>query len=210
VINNSIRKFFTNSKINKIILYLIYSDILLISSWGLISPIIAVFFTDHIPNGDIVTTGIASTIFFVTRSILQIPIAKYIDSIKGEQDNYKATLLGTFIVAIIPFFYMMISSVPQLYLIQIIYGIGSAISTTGWLTIFTKHLDKDREGLEWSFYNTTTDLGSALTASIGGFLAYKVGFTNLFFVVGVINIIGFLFIFLLKSSFLRRRTQLNH
>jgi len=207
VINNSIKKFFTSSKINKIILYLTYSDILLISSWGLISPIIAVFFTDNIPGADIVTAGVASTIFFITRSILQIPVAKYIDTVKGEKDNYTATLFGTFIVAIIPFFYMMISSVTQLYLIQILYGIGSAVCNTGWLTIFTKHLDKDKEGLEWSFYNTTTDLGSALTASIGGFLAYKVGFTNLFFLVGVINLIGFLFIFFLKGSFLKRKSQ---
>ena len=116
-------------------------------------------------------------------------------------------MIGTFIVAIIPFLYMFVSSVTQLYLIEILYGIGSAVSTTGWLTIFTKHLDKDREGLEWSFYNTTTDLGSALTASIGGFIAYRMGFTNLFFVVGIINIIGFLFILLLKGSFLKTRPQ---
>jgi len=207
VINRSIKKFFTNSKINKIVLYLTYSDILLISSWGLISPIIAVFYTDYIPGGNLVTAGIASTIFFITRSLLQIPVAKYIDTIKGDNDNYKATLIGTFIVAIIPFLYMFVSSVTQLYLIEILYGIGSAVSTTGWLTIFTKHLDKDREGLEWSFYNTTTDLGSALTASIGGFIAYRMGFTNLFFVVGIINIIGFLFILLLKGSFLKTRPQ---
>lgn len=207
MINRSIKKFFTNSKINKIVLYLTYSDILLISSWGLISPIIAVFYTDYIPGGNLVTAGIASTIFFITRSLLQIPVAKYIDTIKGDNDNYKATLIGTFIVAIIPFLYMFVSSVTQLYLIEILYGIGSAVSTTGWLTIFTKHLDKDREGLEWSFYNTTTDLGSALTASIGGFIAYRMGFTNLFFVVGIINIIGFLFILLLKGSFLKTRPQ---
>lgn len=204
-----IRNLFSNSKINKIILYLIYSDIILISSWGLIDPIIAIFFTDEIPGADITTAGIAFTIFFITRSIFQIPIARYIDKVRGEEDNYTATLIGTFVVTMIPFLYMLITSIPQLYIVQIIYGIGSAISTTGWLTIFTRHLEKNNEGFGWSIYNTTTDIGAALTASIGGFLAYKLGFTNLFFVVGVTNIVGFLFIVLLKDYFLRNKSKIN-
>lgn len=62
------------------------------------------------------------------------------------------------------------------------------------MAIFTRHVDKNQEAVEWTLYNTTVDLGTAAAAGIGGFLAVNIGFDYLFAVVGVMSLIGTFFL----------------
>ena len=83
---------FKNIKINQVIRLLTYSDILLLSGWGLINPILAVFFADKIEGGDVTVAGLAIMVFFLTKSLLQIPLARKIDLQRGEFDDYSHKL----------------------------------------------------------------------------------------------------------------------
>ena len=190
---------FKNITINRVIRLLTYSDILLLSGWGLINPIMAVFFADNIEGGDVKVAGLAIMVFFLVKSLLQIPLARIIDLTKGELDDYWWMLIGTFLISISPFFFIWASLPWHVYVIQVIHGVGGALSYPTWLAIFTRHIDKHEEGLEWSIYYTTTDLGAALTAGAGGYLASLLGYDALFYVVGVLSIIGTLFLFGVKG-----------
>lgn len=191
---NIARKFAFGLKINRVIQFLTYSDILMLSGWGLVNPILAVFFTDKIVGGSVAIAGIASTIFFFTKSILQIPVARAVDAKKGEWDDFWIMIVGSTLISASAFSFAFARLPWHVYLIQIMNGIGCALSFPGWLAIFTRHIDRDHESLEWSLYYTAIDLGSALTAALGGFIATTFGYQNLFFIVGVLSLIGTLFL----------------
>lgn len=82
----------------------------------------------------------------------------------------------------------------QLYFVQFLYGLTSALTLPGWYAIFTRHIDKRHEGMEWGVYTTFVDLGGAAAAGIGGFLASNFGFNNLFIIASVVSFIGALFL----------------
>jgi MFS family permease len=181
-------------KVSRVIQFLTYSDIMMMSGWGLISPIMAVYFTDNIVGGSVAVAGLASTIYFFVKSIVQIPVARFIDLKRGEKDDYNIMIIGSVLITIAAFSYAWIHYPWQLYFVQIIYGIGGALSYPSWLAIFTRHIDKREEGLEWSLYYTATDLGAALAAGLGGFFAEKLGFIPLFYIVGIMSMIGTIFL----------------
>jgi len=189
--NNTLLK---GIRINRVIQFLTYSDILLLSGWGLVSPIFAIFLTNKIKGGSAALAGLATTVYLVTKSFLQMPIARYIDSRKGEKDDFWLMGGGSVIISMTAFLYMFAKLPIHVYLIQIFYGIGSAMSYPAWMAIFTRHADKNQEGFQWSLYYTMTDLGSALSAGLGGFLATQIGYQNLFFIVGIISLAGTLFL----------------
>jgi DHA1 family quinolone resistance protein-like MFS transporter len=197
------KNYFTLKEINPIIKFLTLSDIMIISGWGLVSPIFAVFITNNIKNGNLEVVGIASTIYLLSKSLGQIPIAKLMDKIKGEKDDFRFLLFGSLCWSIVPLFYMIISQAWQLYIIQFFYGLTSAFAYPAWYAIFTRHIDKNKEGIEWGIYNTLTDLGGAISASLGGLLAYQFGFKYLFIIVSIISLFGSLFLLFIRKNFER-------
>lgn len=181
-------------KVNKVIEYLTFSDILMLSGWGMINPIIAVFFTDQVIGGSVALAGLASTVYFVTKSIIQLPVARFIDVRRGEWDDWKVMVLGSLVISLSAFLYIFVKYPWQVMAVQILYGVGGALSYPSWLAIFTRHIDSHEEGFEWSLYYTATDLGAALTAAIGGLLAASFGYKLVFVVVGVLSLAGTVFL----------------
>ncbi|HEX9804367.1 MAG TPA: MFS transporter [Candidatus Dojkabacteria bacterium] len=188
------KKILSIVNINFVIQFLTYSDIMMLSGWGLITPILAVFISDKIDGADVGVAGIATTIYFITKSVLQIPVARYIDKRKGEHDDYWIMIIGSILISAAAFMYIFATQIWQVYAIQAIYGIGSALSYPTWLAIFTRHIDKNHEGFEWSMYYTTIDLGSAFAAGLGGLIAVRFGYQQLFLAVGVLSVIGTVFL----------------
>jgi DHA1 family quinolone resistance protein-like MFS transporter len=192
-----LRKYFLLD-VNPVIRYLILSDLVLGSAWGLFAPISAIFFVDYIEGGDVAVAGIATTVFLITKSVLQVPIADFLDRIKGESDDFWVMFVGSLVMALIPLLYLVIATPFQLYLVQFVLGFFTAATFPSYMGIFTRHIDKDREGTDWGLYFTLTDLGSALAAAIGGAAALLVGFRALLVVVVVVSFLGALFLFPLR------------
>lgn len=195
------RKYFT---VNGFIKIMILSDFTLFSAFGLIAPIFAIFSAQTLAGGTIFKAALGSTIFLLTKSILQIPISKAIDKNHGEIDDYWTAVIGTYIIALVPFLYFLINSISQLYLVQIVYGIGGALAFPGWIAMYTRHLDRGHESFEWSLYNTTISVATAITAAIGGYLVEQYGFRSIFLLVGSLGAIGATVLLLNKHKIIRR------
>ena len=93
-------------KINPKLLLLIFSDILILSSFGLIGPIFAVFITNNLVGGTLVTAGLATTIFLVVKSVIQMPLSRYF--IDKEKHKTHSLLVGTLMIISVPFIYNLI------------------------------------------------------------------------------------------------------
>ena len=93
-----------NIKLNKIIKYLIYSDLVFYSGWGLISPIFAIFLLENIVGGSALVVGMAAGINLIMRSLLRVPFGIYAD--KSQRVAYHLMIWGFLISGMIPLRYI--------------------------------------------------------------------------------------------------------
>ena len=173
---------------NKKLILLILSDVLILSSFGLIAPIFALFIDNDL-GGSIVAAGLATTIFLGVKSFTQLPLSKYLI----DKDKHKSRLLviGTFLIISVPFIYFMAKSVSLIFVAQAIYGLGTALAYPSWFSLFTTYMDKRHKGFEYAIWSTGVGIGTALAAFAGAKVAELIGFKYLFFVVGAIAFLGF-------------------
>lgn len=179
-----------NGRINFIIRVMIYSDFLMLSATGLINPIFGIYITQKIAGGSLVVVGYAATVLLVVKSILQLPIASYIDKKVGEKDDLYFMIAGSFLVSLTSFLYIFVTNVWHLYALQALWGVGSAMAYPAWFAIFTRHADHQREGFEWGIYSTIVGLGVAVTGAVGAVAASRFGFNAVFIMVGALSMIG--------------------
>lgn len=176
---------------NPILAILIITDFLALSGLGLISPILAIFIERNVVGGSIAAAGIAQTIYMVVKSVLQLGVGWFNDRDRVYVREFWTSLLGYGIIATVPFLYLLVKTVPQLFLVQAILGVGAAFAYPGWMVIFTKFTDAHREGREWTTYSTTVFIGMAITGTVGGALAERYGFALVFMGWGILSFFGF-------------------
>jgi MFS family permease len=193
---------------NRTIKLLMLSDIFVVTGFGLIEPIIAIFIKENLIGGTIFAAGLASTLFLIVKSIIQIPFSKYVDS---HRHKINFLIFGTFIISIIPFIYIFSTHIYHIFLAQILYGVGAALAYPTWLSLWSTHLDSHHEAFEWSIYSTSVGLGAALTAMVGAAIADIFGFQLTFIVVGILSIMGCLVLFgLEKKNHLEKILHLHY
>jgi MFS family permease len=171
-------------KINHVIKTLILSDFYLNTGLGLFGPIFAIFVTKQINGGSLAVIGFAAAITQIVKAVLEVPIARYLDKNHGEYDDYYSMVLGGCLISLAPFMYLLATQVSHLYIIQAIYGVGLAFLVPPWYAIFSRHLDKLHENIEWSFESVAIGIATAASAAIGGLLANKFGFQIVFIIAG--------------------------
>ncbi len=177
-------------KFNKIVKYLVLSDLVFYAGWGLITPIFAIFIINNIQGGTILIAGIASSIYWVLKSALRVPLGVFLDSHKGEKDDYFFLVFGLLIAALVPFGYIFSKLPWHIYALQAIYAIGMAMSVSGWAAIFTRHIDKGKEATEWGLDSASYGIGMGVAAAVGGLAVTTFGFNSVFVAVGIMGLLG--------------------
>ena len=194
---------------NKVLKILIISDLLILSGFGLSDPIFAIFLKDNLVGGSIAAVGIAAAIFLLIKALFQVPIARWTDKEKGSRRELSTMLFGSILITIVPIIYIFADSIFHVYIAQAIYGFGTALACPGWYVLFTRFLDRNKEGYEWSLYETLTALGAAVTAAIGGFIAERLGFDLLFIIVAIFSFFGSaLLILLFRQEVAKKRSKI--
>lgn len=188
--------------INKVVKFLIYSDFMLSSGFGLVSPIFAIFLVGRVQGGDVRVAGTAAAIYWIIKSLLQIPLGKYLDKNHGEKDDFYFMIVGVIASSSVPLGYIFSSLPWHIYLLQVILAFGMAMNVPAWSAIFTRHIDKGKEAFEWSLESTLYGIGAGVTGALGGFLASKFGFNAVFIgAAALIFIAGTLLILISRHMF---------
>lgn len=187
-------------KINRIVKYLIYSDLVFWFSWGLITPVFAIFIVDKIEGGSALIAGIAAAVYSLLAAILRIPIGVFLDSRPSERDDYWFLVAGLFIAAVTSFGFLFAKFPWHIYLLQGFRGIGIAMSLAGWSAIFTRHIDKGKEATEWGLDATSVGIATGISGAIGGWAVTQFGFNPVFIAVGVFGLIGVVLLFGLNKE----------
>ena len=191
---------------NRTVKLLMISDIFVISGFGLITPIMAVFINDKIIGGTIFTAGIASAVFMVTKGIIQLPFSSYVDS-HNDKDGLKWLITGTILIACVPFLYIFSKTIFHIYFAEFIFGVGSGLAYPTWLGVWSRNLDGQKESFQWSLYSTFVAIGMAISAALGAGIAEFLGFKFTFVFVGLMTMIGCAIVFYLRKTMKKKRKK---
>lgn len=190
-------------KTNKIIKFLILSDLSFWAGWGFITPIFAIFIVQKIEGATALTVGIATAVFWIVRSLFMVPIGVFLDSTKSEKDDFFAMVLGLFLNGFVPIGYLFAHTPEHLYFLQAIYGFGMALMYSGWMSIFSKHIDKGKESTQWNMDLTAVGIGLSLAGVLGGWSVDKYGFNLVFWVAGILIFLGGLTALVLRKEIVK-------
>lgn len=183
--------------INKVVKTLIISDFFLNSGLGLMGPVFAIFIVKNVAVGNIADAakiaGLSALCFWITKSLLQIPIGRYLDKNHGERDDFWFMVLGTFMMALVPIGYLLSSQPWHIFAIQIFYALAAGLNFPSWSAIFTRHIDEGKEAVEWGSHSTVSGIGVGIAGGVGGLAVAYFGFTAVFMFASLFSILaGFL------------------
>lgn len=183
---------------------MIASDVALLTGFGFIAPIFAIFIAQRITVGDTgeaaKVAGFAMAIYWGVKSLLMIPLGKFLDKHYGEKDDLYFVIIGNILAAGAVFGYIFSSLPWHIYVLKGLYSLGMAMNIPGWTAIFTRHIDKGKEAFEWATRGTAIGIGAGAAGALGGVIAAEFGFNILFIGVGVFVLISALLPFLIYKQ----------
>jgi len=182
--------FHKKTEVNRVILLLIGIELFFVFIFALAGPFVSVFIREGISGATMSVVGIASMIFLITKSTLQIPLSRIVDRTSKENSVVGILAGGYAITALCPLILAFSVSTWQVYLAQFFCGLGSAFAYPSWNALFTHHIDKEQTAFEWSIYDTIIGFGGALATAAGGFLIDGFGFQKVFLWVGIIILLS--------------------
>jgi MFS family permease len=184
---------------NKAIKILIVTNGLVLIAGAMLGPIYALF-VEKI-GGSLLQASYAYGIYAITAAIANLISGKYIDKIKKD-DIAMVVVIGYTIMGFAFFGYIFVNSIWTLFLVQAIIGIGEAIYSPAFDTLYSEHLDKSEFGEEWGALEAIKYLTLAIGAIIGGLLVTSFGFNAIFVLMGLLCLVSGIYIFRLPRKIL--------
>ena len=174
---------------NPIVKAFIVSEIFLWSSWNAIVPIFAIFAATKIPGGNTEIAASSFSCYLIVRVIFEMISGRYLAK-SEEMQKFIISIAGIILISLGYIGFAMTKNVYSLFLFYGIIGMGLGVSSPAKNSLFSTHLDKNKEVAEWSMYDGFVLMGMAMSATIGGFVASSYGFTFLFYLVATTNLLS--------------------
>lgn len=185
-------------KLNQVILLVIFAQFIFTVAANLSVPLFALFIVRDI-GAAAAAVGFASAAYWVAKSILQLPIARWIDKNHGEIDDYYSLLLGLAITTSGIFLFYFARELWHVFAIQLLIAVGDAFAVPPLYAIFTRHIDSGREGFEWTLQSSfSVGAGAALGGTLSGILVGLLGIRPLFLINATLMLIGLVILLFLK------------
>jgi MFS family permease len=134
--------------------------------------------------------GFAAAIYWIVKSLIIIPIGRYLDKNHGEKDDLAFVVVGNLLAALSVTGYLFAYLPWHVYILQVIFAIGMGMNIPGYTAIFTRHIDKGKEAYEWSVRGATSAVGTGVAGAVGGVIAHNFGFEMLFLCVALFYIVS--------------------
>lgn len=165
----------TKSFINLRLRILLGTNAVIMTAGAMLGPIYALFVEEI--GGNILDAGLTYAVYAVVSGIVMIVSGNFSDRFRLE----KATMnIGYLLLALAFLLYLKVDSVQNLFLVQVVLGIGQAIYYPAYDSLFSQNLVKGHYGLEWGIDEAKGFFSEALGATLGGFIAFTYGFDVLF------------------------------
>jgi len=180
---------------NPVVKAFIISEVLVWSAWNFFAPIYAIFAVTKVPGGTVEIAASSYSAHLVGRIISELITGRYLIK-KNDQQKFIVSIVGIALISIAFVGFAFTQQIIYLFVFHALSGIGIGIASPAKNSLFSTHLDKNKESSEWGIYDAVTFTGTASAAALGGFIASSFGFQFLFLLASFVNILGIIPYFL--------------
>lgn len=174
---------------NSVVKAFIISEIFLWSSWNAIIPIFAIFAANKIPGGNTEIAAASFSTYLISRVLFELISGRYLSK-SNDTQKFIISIVGIILMSVGYMGFALTKNVSSLFIFYGVIGMGLGIASPAKNSLFSSHLDKDKEVTEWSIYDGFVFMGMAMSATIGGFVANRYGFAFLFYLVAITNLLS--------------------
>lgn len=167
----------------------IISESFLWSAWNFTTPIFAVFATQNIKHGSVEVAASSFSTYLITRVVFELIGGKMSSNFNDVKKMY-VTIIGAGAISFAYIGFAFATSTPELFLYYSLAGAGLGFMSPAKNSLFSVHLDKNKEATEWSIYDATSFIAMALATALGGFIAANYGFKLLFLIASLVNLLA--------------------
>jgi|TARA_Y100000310_G_scaffold162223_1_gene162191 MFS family permease len=173
---------------------LLYSNSIVAFSMGLFMPFYVVFIQDF--GGSIESFGFAFGLMILAQSSTSYFAGKYSDKFGRKI----FLIVPGFLITILIILYTLITSLIQLYILQIILGISSAIQQTMETTMLGDVTEKVSRGANIGKYHAIIGVAAAIAMMGGGYVVGQLGIEIIFYIVAAFSLISTILLFYIKEK----------
>ncbi|MBI3092632.1 MAG: MFS transporter [Candidatus Levybacteria bacterium] len=176
-------------QINPVVKAFIVSETFLWSAWNFVTPIFAIFVVSNIEGGNVQIAASAFSVYLIARVFSELLSGRYLLG-KIERGKFILTIGGMLFLSLSYVGFAFSNTIFYLFFFYAMAGVGLGIASPAKNSLFSTHLDKNKEPSEWGIYDAITFTGMALATALGGFIANQYGFSFLFLLASIVNLLG--------------------
>jgi len=196
-IKEILKFFLPNTKLNKSLRILIATNTIMVFVVGMLAPFYAVFVQEI--GGGIAFAGFSWALFSIVAGVLIFLFSQWQMKVK-EQELLLA--LGYFIRGAVFLSYAFMGGVTQLIFTQILWGIGVALGTPAFDSIYSMHTNKTDSIVQWGQWEGIAAIATGVAAIVGGILIQIAGYFFVFIGMSVLSILLGVYIWKLPRELL--------
>lgn len=194
-------------RVGRVVKYFVLSDLVLLSGWGLIEPLLSIYIVQYIAGATLVTVGISAAIYWILKSLIQLPLANFLDRTDGETDDFHALIAGLLLASFSAMLFGFVREAWQLYLVQALHACAFALYAASWPAIFSRHLDKNKVSFDWALDSTGVSIASGVSGFLGAVIASQFGFPAVFIGAGVLSLVAAVVLLMAPELLMPRKTS---
>ncbi len=186
-----------SARLNRSLRILITTNSILVFIVGLFAPFYAVFVQNI--GGNIAFAGLSWAIFSIVAGVLILLFSNW--SLKVREQELLIAL-GYILRAGVFLSYAVMTSIPQLIVTQIFWGVAAAIGTPAFDSVYASHTAKEDSIVEWGEWEGISSIMTGIAALTGGIIIQNFGYQAVFVAMAVISFVLGIYIWRLPRELL--------
>lgn len=164
---------------------------------GMLGPLYAVFAQDI--GGDILDISWVYALYLVVMGVGMVVMGKV-----GDRFGYeRLSIAGYALYTVATFSYLLVHSIPALLAVQVLIGLGTAVSQPPWFALYDRYSGEGSDGYVWGLSTGLWYVCQGVAMVLGGFIVSRYSFDMLFMVMGTVLLVSTLY----QAQILRYRVQ---
>lgn len=173
---------FPKTGLNRSLRILITVNSVLVFIMGLFAPFYAVFVQQI--GGSIAFAGLSWAIFSIVSGVLIFLFSNWQMKVKEPE---LLIALGYILRGGVFMSYVFMTSIPQLIITQIFWGVAVALGTPAFDSVYSNHTTKENSIVEWGRWEGIAAIVTGVAALVGGIFIQTFGYETIFIIMAVIS-----------------------